>query len=116
MDHLPKTPFPDWANDEDYPAGVEDWSGAPTKVEPTGTVRDAGVAPDDQMVSVHYNWLNHQYGAMLKALVHGPMNTWQGFTVSDEPEPYFHGERKRSLGASPSPSASTSNDTVWSFV
>jgi hypothetical protein len=74
----------DFAEDEDYPVGVDPWSGAPIKVEPLATVRDAGVAPDDQLGAQHYNWLNHRYGRALKALVHGALQTWQLLPVGLE--------------------------------
>lgn len=81
---LPTTPFPDWANDEDFPAGTDPWSGGPTKVEPVGSVRDMGVQPDDQLGGQHYNWLNYRYGAMLRALVHQGMQRWTAHTVAEE--------------------------------
>lgn len=82
--YYPQTPLPDFAEDTLYPAGSDDWSEGPTKIEPVGAVRDAGVQPDDQMGAQHYNWLNHRYGRLTRALAHAPMNSWEAFTVKQE--------------------------------
>lgn len=73
--------LPDFAESGDYPAGVDDWSATPIKVEPDGTVRAAGVTPNDQMAAQHYNWLNHRYGRGVSAFVHGAMQSWRSSLI-----------------------------------
>lgn len=81
--YLPQV-LPDFSENEEYPAGVDPWSGGPTKVEPSSTIRNEGIAPNDQMAAEHYNWLNYRYGRAIKALVHGAMQRWQSSPVRVE--------------------------------
>lgn len=89
--YLPQV-LPDFAEDEEYPAGVEPWAGAPNKVEPAQAERDTGVSPGDQMAAQHYNWLNHRYGRGVRVLSHSAMQTWQCFPVSIEEDVVIDGD------------------------
>lgn len=94
--YYPKTPFPNWAEDDAYPAGSDPWSGGPNKIEPVEAVRDPGVQPDDQLGAQQYNWLNHAYGRLARVAAHQPLQTWQAFSVALEtdngPGAYYTGQ------------------------
>ncbi len=55
------TSNPDWATDAAYPAGSDDWSAQPNKVEPTSGMKGTGFIPQDEMGADYLNWLlgNH---------------------------------------------------------
>jgi hypothetical protein len=50
----PSTP-PDFATDDDFPAGSDDWSGQPNKVDPGGLV-STGFIPEQLLKVEHFNY------------------------------------------------------------
>lgn len=51
------TTLKDWSSTTNYPAGIQPWSGTPTKVEPSLASAQAGIAPDQQVPAQWFNWL-----------------------------------------------------------
>lgn len=57
----PKDPFIIWAEDENYPAGPNDWNGTPTRVRPSsGKIRE-GFEPDEAPPAT---WANYAIGRL----------------------------------------------------
>lgn len=78
----------DWANDETYPAGADPWSGTPTKIRPSATVRAKGWRPTYPPAAQHLNYMFHH-------LINGAYNgiaqrlgNWQAvYSVADVTTP-----------------------------
>jgi hypothetical protein len=58
--------LPDWAEDDDYPAGSDDWSAQPNKVEPSAGEKGTGFVPQDELAIDILNWLLNNRGAWIK--------------------------------------------------
>lgn len=48
--------LPTWATDTNFPAGVNSWSGTPTKVEPTSGKKAGGFVPKTKLPAQEMNW------------------------------------------------------------
>lgn len=56
---------PDFATDAAYPTDGDDWDGAPTKVDPGGTVRARGFEPGELLAAEHLNFMIGNHGDWL---------------------------------------------------
>src|SRR5699024_6810415 len=49
--------IPEWATDNNYPAGSDPWSGKPTRVQPLSTTIAQGFVPGRVPPAEWFNWL-----------------------------------------------------------
>ncbi len=61
-----------WASDDDYAAGVDPWSGAPTKVEPTTQFKTKGFTPEGPGSAQKLNWVINSMADTVTALGAAP--------------------------------------------
>jgi hypothetical protein len=54
--------LPEWASDENFPAGSKPWNGQPTRVEPANTIKARGFAPGAKPPA---GWFNYLFGILL---------------------------------------------------
>jgi len=62
------TVAPDWATDVNHPAGSDDWSGQPNKVQPSAGKIAAGMQPDEDFFAEWFNWIENNHGLWINYL------------------------------------------------
>ncbi len=62
------TALPDFATDDDYGAGTDDWSGQPNKVKPTSGIISEGLLPQAYLQAEYLNWGFGNHGQWIKIL------------------------------------------------
>lgn len=66
MGGRPSGIIPVWSSDLNYPAGAQDWSGTPTKVDPGSTAIARGWEPGKSPAAQRVNFLLNRYGGFLQ--------------------------------------------------
>lgn len=72
----------DWAEDDNYPAGADPWSGTPTKTEPSQEYKDIGFTPEDPASAQKLNHLLHVFAKTNNALAGSPALSFSGYPIS----------------------------------
>lgn len=62
-------PFPEWGTDTNFPAGSDDWSGQPLKVEPSSGKKAGGFVPDTDIPAEEVNYQFNAYAQWLQGIL-----------------------------------------------
>lgn len=74
-----------WATDANYAAGVNPWSGQPTKVQPPALLATTGLVPGTKLAAEHENWLKARNSIVGQHAIYAALQRWRSYTVNDSP-------------------------------
>lgn len=75
--------IPFYAENTDYPAGTDPWSGQVTKVDPGLATRNTGFLPNTRPPAEWFNWFNNAVGKWLDYLADVAFMNWQFVITKD---------------------------------
>lgn len=108
-----------WAENANFAAGVDPWSGTPTKVAPTTQTRDEGFVPEEPLSAEQTNYLFHFFckavNIMATAIVsrfdaRDVPSTVAAFTSFEYARPFWDVRRKRWIH----PGSGSAGSGYWS--
>ena len=66
-----------WADDANFPAGADPWSGTPTKVEPTAQSKATGFTPEEPLSAEQINYLLNKFCHANNLIVAQICSNWE---------------------------------------